>query len=95
MFLFSWDEDKAKRNLDKHGVSFAEASTVFGDLLAIDTEDPAHSEYETRSVIIGNSVSLRLLVVSYTEREPSSIRIISARPATPRERRNYEQRQRS
>ncbi len=90
MLRFTWDPQKADRNLQKHGVSFPEASSVFGDRLALDIDDPVHSEGEPRFVILGNSEGRRLLVVVYTEPEADTIRIISARRAAPRERRNYE-----
>ncbi len=87
---FEWDQAKAKSNLRKHGVGFEEASTVFGDLLAITITDPAHSEVEDRFVTVGESNRMRLVVVSYTERG-DRIRIISARIATRNERRPYEE----
>lgn len=87
---FEWDEDKAVANLEKHGVSFAEATTVFGDALSLTIEDPEHSEGEERCIILGMSIGQRLLVVAHTERD-DIIRLISARPATRAERRNYEQ----
>jgi uncharacterized DUF497 family protein len=86
---FEWDLRKAERNLAAHGVSFDEASTVFGDPLAATAEDSAHSEVENRFVTIGQSSSGRLLVVIHTERG-ERIRLISARTATHRERRQYE-----
>ena len=86
---FEWDADKAASNLDKHGVSFAEAMTVFGDPLEITIADPDHSESEFRFLSIGLSALGRLLVVAYTERE-GKIRIIHARVAAPKERRAYE-----
>ena len=78
---FEWDENKAKRNLKKHGVSFEETSTVFGDPLARTIQDPLHSEEEDRFVNLGESQSRRLLVVVFTE-SGDKIRIISARVAT-------------
>ena len=86
---FEWDSNKELRNIDKHGVSFTEASTVFGDPLEITISDPDHSIGELRFLSIANSSLNRLLVVSYTERG-NRIRIISARPASPKERRQYE-----
>ena len=86
---FEWDIDKATSNLEKHGVSFAEAMTVFGDPLEVAIPDPDHSEEEFRFVSIGRSEQGRLLVVAYTERE-ARIRLINAREAAPKERRNYE-----
>jgi uncharacterized DUF497 family protein len=87
---FEWDENKAKSNLAKHGVSFEEAATVFGDPLSITIPDPAHSQIENRSVILGNSHDRKLLVVVHTDRG-DNIRIISARRASRSERINYEE----
>lgn len=87
---FEWNPIKAKKNLDKHGVSFEEASSVFYDPLAVTGADPDHSKGEERSVTFGMSSSSRLLVVAHTERG-DAIRIISARIATSRERRIYEE----
>ena len=77
------------RNIKKHDVSFEEASTVFGDLLALTIYDPLHSEEEDRFVTLGESEKRRLIVVSFTDRD-DRIRIISARVATRRERKDYE-----
>jgi uncharacterized DUF497 family protein len=82
--------EKATANLSKHDVSFEEATTVLGDPLSLTIRDPAHSEDETRYVLIGQSFRGRLLVVVHTEVD-DSIRIVSARAATRRERRTYEQ----
>ena len=87
---FEWDPVKARQNLKAHGVSFDESTTVFQDTLSITIADPDHSDSENRFVDIGISHQRVLLVVSYTERN-DSIRIISARPATRAERRNYEE----
>ena len=87
---FEWDDNKAKQNLKKHGVSFEEASTVFGDPLARTIPDPLHSGEEDRFVHLGESRRRRLLVVVFTERG-DKIRIISARVATRRERKNHEE----
>jgi len=87
--VFEHDPDKAARNLAKHRVSFAEAETVFADLLALERPDPEHSWEEERLLLVGQSFQHRLLVVAFTERG-DSIRIISARVATPRETRDYE-----
>ena len=86
---FQWDPAKATRNLARHGVSFDEASTVFGDPFAGTIADPLHSIDETRVVTIGYSESRRLLVVVHVDRG-KTIRIISARRATRRERIRYE-----
>ncbi len=87
---FEWDEDKAKTNRKKHGVSFEEASSAFGDPLALTIPDPLHSEEEDRFITLGESHRPRLLVVVSTERG-DKIRIISARVATRRERTDYEE----
>jgi uncharacterized protein len=88
---FEWDTNKAKRNLAKHGVSFEESSTVFGDQRSLTIPDPGHSQHEERFVTIGASHRAKLLVVVYTERG-DNIRIISARVASRRERKSYEKR---
>lgn len=87
---FEWDPEKASRNLAKHGVTFEEAQDVFVDNLFVTFADPDHSEGEGRYLILGRSGSGRLLVVSYTE-SGRTIRLISAREATRRERRAYEE----
>jgi uncharacterized DUF497 family protein len=87
---FEWDEEKAKANLGKHGMSFDEAATVFIDPFSVTITDPDHSTEEQRYVDIGSSEKGRVLVVVYTERG-RSIRIISCRKATPSERRLYEE----
>jgi len=87
---FEWDTLKDLVNRHRHGVSFGEALTVFGDGLARIFDDPDHSGEEAREVIIGHSERQRLLVVCFTERN-STIRIISARAATKRERQHYEE----
>lgn len=87
---FEWDPSKAAENLAKHGVSFAEAATVFRDVLSATGADPDHSSDEERFVTFGISTSGRLLAVAHTDRD-DTIRIISARPATPGERRIYEE----
>ena len=89
---FEWNASKAARNLKVHGVSFDDASTVFGDPLAGTIDDPLHSQAERRSVTIGVAASGKLLVVSHTDRG-DAIRLISARPATRAERRAYEHRE--
>jgi len=87
---FEWDNNKASKNLSKHGVSFSEAQSVFDDPLYIDFYDPDHSDREERYVIVGESHQGRLLIISYTERV-NSIRIISAREVTKSERQMYEE----
>ena len=86
---FEWDVEKARTNLVKHGVSFDESSTVFGDPRSLTIPDTAHSQTEDRFIILGLSHRQRLLVVVHTGRG-DNIRIISARPASRRERRQYE-----
>src|SRR5439155_8221889 len=86
---FEWDVVKAESNFEKHGVSFVEAVTVFGDPLEVTISDPDHSEGEFRFLSMGYSGQGRLLVVAYTDRE-GRFRLISAREATPKERREYE-----
>ena len=88
---FEWDEDKAAANLRKHGVTFDEASTVFADSLAVIFDDEEHSLDEIREIVIGHSVLQRLLLVSFTERGDDLVRIISARKATRRERKDHEE----
>jgi len=87
---FEWDRKKAASNLSKHGVSFEEALTVFGDPLARIFDDEDHSIEEQREIIIGHSVKERLLVVCFTS-QGESVRIFSARKATRRERKDYEE----
>lgn len=86
---FEWDPEKAQRNLAKHGVSFEEAATAFGDALSVTIFDPDHSEDEDRFILLGQTYAGRLVVVVHTDRR-HTVRIISARLATKRERRDYE-----
>jgi uncharacterized protein len=86
---FQWDGSKAASNLKKHGVSFEEAVTLFYDPLAATFDDPDHSDDEKRLVTVGYSARGRLLVVCHTERG-GAVRLISARPATSRERTRHE-----
>jgi len=86
---FEWDPEKAASNASRHGVRFEEAQTVFQDDLFVTFEDPDHSQGESRLIIMGQSTERRLLVVAYTERR-RAIRLISAREATKKERRAYE-----
>jgi hypothetical protein len=87
---FEWDPSKATANFEKHGVTFEEALTVFMDPLARIHEDPDHSEAEHREIIVGHSIEQRLILVSFAERD-DRVRLISARPATTKERRDYEE----
>jgi uncharacterized DUF497 family protein len=86
---FEWDDSKEETNLRKHGVSFFEASTVFDDALSLTGYDPVHSESEHRYITMGTSSDDRLLIVCHTDRGDVT-RIISAREATRRERKDYE-----
>ena len=87
--LFEWDRDKAQGNVLKHGVSFEEGVTVFGDPVAVTIDDPDHTYGERRLFTTGMSRMGRLLIVSHTWMD-ERIRIINAREVTPRERRQYE-----
>jgi uncharacterized DUF497 family protein len=87
---FEWDDAKAARNRKKHAIAFDEAATIFGDPLAVTFPDPDHSSDEDRYITLGTSERGRLLVVSHTDRD-DRIRIISARKATRRERKAYEE----
>jgi uncharacterized DUF497 family protein len=87
---FEWDRKKAESNLSKHRVSFQEALKVFGDPLARIFDDEDHSVEEQREIIIGHSVKGRLLVVCFIAQE-DSVRVFSARKATRRERKDYEE----
>jgi uncharacterized DUF497 family protein len=87
---FEWDPKKAAANLKKHGVTFQEAATVFGDPLAITFPDPDYSEDEERQMTFGLSLQKRLIVVSHTERKDRT-RIISARLMDRKERVIYEE----
>jgi uncharacterized DUF497 family protein len=88
---FEWDRAKAAGNIRKHGVSFDEAVTVFKDPLAFIFDDITHSEQEHREIIIGMSVLRRMILVCFVERIEDVVRIISARPATRQEIKDYEE----
>jgi len=90
-YRFEWDEDKARSNLVKHGISFDEATTVFDDSLGRIFDDELHSTDEKREIIIGHSINNRLVVVCFTERPNERIRIISARLRTAKEQKAYEE----
>lgn len=85
----AWDPEKAEANRAKHGVSFSEAATVLTDPLSITLSDPGHSLDEERLLLLGQSTAGRYLIVALTERA-DTVRIISARQMTSRERRTYE-----
>lgn len=89
-YKFDWDAKKAESNFRKHGVTFNEASTVFGDPLSLLMPDPDHSVGEERYMVLGMSTRRRLLVVAFAERSPYT-RLISARQSTRVERRRYEE----
>ena len=88
--LFEWDDAKALSNIEKHGISFEEASTVFDDEQAILFDDPDHSDTEDRFLLMGFSSEARILIVCHCYREKDSvIRLISARKATKAEHQQY------
>jgi uncharacterized DUF497 family protein len=87
---FEWDPDKAAANLAKHGISFHEAASVFGDPLAVTFFDPDHSEDEDRFLTFGHSDQGRPIVVSHTDRDDGT-RIFSARKIMRKERKQYEE----
>ena len=89
--IFEWDETKNAANRRKHGVSFEEARSAFADKQGRLAYDLDHSETEDRFVLMGMSDRLRILVVCHCEIDAKTIRIISARPASPHERRQYEE----
>ena len=88
---FSWDPRKALANVRKHGVSFDEACTAFGDPVSITFADPDAGRVEERFVLIGCSSRGRLLIVIHAERCDAGIRLIGARPADRDERKWYEE----
>ena len=88
--IFEWNETKAKSNLAKHGISFDDACGVFGDPLSVTVHDPSHSRTEDRFITVGLSSSSSIVVVVHADRGERT-RIISARNATPSERRDYEE----
>jgi hypothetical protein len=87
---FEWDPKKAAENVKKHGVTFQEAATIFGDPLAITFSDPDHSMGENRYITFGMSLRRRLIVSSHTERMGKTI-IINARLMDRKERKIYEE----
>ena len=89
-YTFEWNREKAEANRKKHGVTFDEASTVFGDPLAMLMSDPDHSVGEKRYLLLGMSNRRRLLVVAFAARPPRT-RLISARRAERHERKRYEE----
>jgi len=92
MFVFEWDESKAKSNLKKHGVSFEEAQSVFFDENARIVPDPEHSDDEDRFILLGISANVRILTVCHCYRQDEkTVRIISARKATNHEAKQYQE----
>lgn len=90
MYTFDWDENKNQINQKKHGISFEEASTVFFDESAILFDDPEHSEYEERFLLLGMSETANVCIVCHCYRKSDTvIRIISARKATKKEADRY------
>ncbi|KNZ34581.1 MAG: hypothetical protein AD742_00160 [Methylibium sp. NZG] len=87
---FQWDPAKAVLNLRKHGVAFEEATTAFADPRSLAIADPLHSEGESRFVLLGRSQAGRMLAVVHTDRG-DTIRLISARTATRKERKTYDE----
>jgi len=90
---YEWDAHKAASNLNKHGVTFEQAASVFLDALTLTVFDVAHSEHEERWFTLGHTTGGVLLAVAHTYYATSSsnicIRIISARPATKQEQHFY------
>ena len=87
---FAWDVRKNRENQRKHGISFEEATTIFADENARLIHDPEHSQSEDRFILLGFSAKLRVLVVVHTYRQDEKeVRIISARKAKPKERKQY------
>ena len=90
MYYFDWDENKNRINLEKHGITFEEASTVFFDDRAILFDDPEHSIDEDRFLLLGMSETAKVCIVCHCYRESDTvIRIISARQATKKEEERY------
>ena len=90
MYNFEWDENKNKANIEKHGLDFQEASSVFYDETGIIFDDPEHSEEEERFILLGMSSSANVCMVCHCYRQSDTvIRIISARKATKKEEQRY------
>lgn len=89
---FDWDELKNQSNFKKHSVWFEEAQTLWADTSSVEFLDPEHGDGEERFIRVGHSTNSRILLVVFCERESgNTIRIISARKATPKERKQYEE----
>jgi len=86
---FEWDRRKSVLNIKKHGVSFEDAATAFGDPLSVTIHDPKHSDDEDRFLLLGETKDKKFVVVAHTDRK-DTIRLINARPATRQEREDYE-----
>ena len=92
MTLFEWDEEKNKHNFFKHGIWFEEAQTLWSDARSMEFFDPDYSDSEERFIRVGHSSKDRLLLVVFCERlDPTTIRLISARKATKKEVKEYEE----
>lgn len=91
MLKFEWDPAKSRSNHKKHGISFDEATTCFYDPMHVLIDDPDSSADEERLILIGTSSKSKLLVVVHLDTERDQIRIISARPASKNERKQYEE----
>lgn len=91
---FIWNPQKARRNIERHSVSFEEAQTAFDAPYALVIEDETHSFDESRELLIGHSKRIRLLFVVFVQRTITLIRLISSRLATGGERKKYEQEKR-
>jgi uncharacterized protein len=92
---FEWDQEKEKINIQKHGVSFEQASYVFADPFALNRYDNEHSNEEDRWVLLGKVLNQLILIVIHTFKDNDGIelvRIISARKATKKEIQTYKQR---
>lgn len=90
MYIFDWDENKNQINQKKHGINFEEASSVFYDEKAILFDDPEHSEWKERFILLGMSNAVNVCIVCHCYRESDTvIRIISARKATKKEAERY------
>jgi uncharacterized protein len=87
---YDWDQEKAQINLKKHGISFQEAASAFGDPLALTFDDPDHSIGEHRLLTFGITKTGKRIIVSHTEKHNAVLRIISARPMNKYERKIYE-----
>ena len=87
--LFEWDEAKNQANIRKHGIDFRDAAYVFSDPSALNIPDEEHSDNEERWVLLGKNQNERILLVVHTYRQGESIRLISARKATPSEQATY------